>query len=221
MPESKTAKTSSASAKKTTTTSKAPAKTGAANVVKKQTKVQQPSPQKAEEETQPSVEQQTQEAGASTVTSEFAAVLSALAEVSKRCKELTVQVKQLQKHVAKEHKDLEKATRGRRKKKYADGEKPKRAPSGFAKPTNLSPELCKFLGVSEDTMKARTEVTKFITDYIKEHNLQNQQAKKEILPDKKLGALLNIPKGETLTYFNLQKYMKGHYIKPEPAPQQA
>ena len=68
--------------------------------------------------------------------------------------------------------------------------------------------------MSEDTKLARTQVTKEITAYIKEHNLQNQENKKIILPDKKLGALLNAGK-EEVTYFNLQKFMKVHFIKEE------
>ena len=99
------------------------------------------------------------------------------------------------------------------------GNKKPRAPSGFAKPTHLSSDLCNFLNVSEDTMMARTDVTKKITGYIKEHSLQNQENKKIILPDKKLGALLNAGNDE-VTYFNLQKYMKVHFIKKDESSDQ-
>lgn len=146
------------------------------------------------------------------VNDEFTAVLAALNAVQKHVKELTAQVKGLQKHVAKEHRDLEKSSRGR-KKKGVDGDKPKRAPSGFAKPTGLSSELCEFLGVPVDTQLARTDVTKQITTYVKEHELYNPENKKIILPDAKLGALLNVPSEEVLTYFNLQRYMKVHFQK--------
>jgi len=146
------------------------------------------------------------------VNDEFTAVLAALNAVQKHVKELTAQVKGLQKHVAKEHRDLEKSSRGR-KKKGVDGDKPKRAPSGFAKPTGLSSELCEFLGVPLDTQLARTDVTKQITTYVKEHEIYNPENKKIILPDAKLGALLNVPSEEVLTYFNLQRYMKVHFQK--------
>ena len=58
---------------------------------------------------------------------------------------------------------------------------------------------------------ARTEVTKHLTKYIKAHNLQDQSDKRKILPDKKLKTLLKLPKGEQVTYFNLQKWMKPHF----------
>lgn len=156
------------------------------------------------------------ETNESSVSDEFTLIVESLAEVTKKVKELTTQIKQLQKHVSKEHKDLEKVAKGK-KKKNTSTDKPKRAPSGFAKPTKLSKELCTFLGVSEDTELARTEVTKKITTYVKEFGLQNQENKKMILPDDKLGALLKVPKDETLTYFNLQRYMKVHFQKSQPA----
>ncbi len=149
-----------------------------------------------------------------TVTLNFTAVLTNLAVLTKQSREVTAQVKQLQKNVAKERRELEKASKGRKKKNT--GDKSKRAPSGFAKPTGLSKELCTFLGVSNDTQLARTEVTKNITTYVKEHDLQNPANKKQINPDAKLGKLLKVPKGEILTYFNLQKYMKNHFQKAVP-----
>jgi chromatin remodeling complex protein RSC6 len=156
------------------------------------------------------------EESSSSVSDEFTAVLAALSEVQRHVKELTNQVKGLQRHVSKEHRDLEKSSRGRRK-KGGDGDKPKRAPSGFAKPTGLSPELCAFLGMPVDTQLARTEVTKKINAYVKEHSLNNPENKKIIVPDAKLGALLSVPNAETLTYFNLQRYMKVHFQKAATA----
>ena len=58
---------------------------------------------------------------------------------------------------------------------------------------------------------ARTEVTKFLTSYIKEHNLQDPENKRRIRPDKKLAKLLNTSAKDEVTYFNLQKYMKVHF----------
>ena len=58
---------------------------------------------------------------------------------------------------------------------------------------------------------ARTEVTKHLTKYIKANNLQDESDKRKILPDKKLTKLLKLPKGEQVTYFNLQKWMKPHF----------
>jgi hypothetical protein len=42
--------------------------------------------------------------------------------------------------------------------------KPKREPSGFARPSRISTELSSFLGVSPNTRLARTQVTKLLTE---------------------------------------------------------
>ena len=60
---------------------------------------------------------------------------------------------------------------------------------------------------------ARTEVTKYLTQYIKEHKLQDDANRRKILPNKQLQQLLNVGKGDEVTYFNLQKYMNKHFVK--------
>lgn len=91
---------------------------------------------------------------------------------------------------------------------------PKKAPSGITKPTVVSEAMCEFMGKPKGTLIARTEVTKFITNYIKTNNLKDLVSKRNINPDDKLRSLLSIPTTETLTYFNLQKYMTTHFPKP-------
>ena len=66
---------------------------------------------------------------------------------------------------------------------------------------------------------ARTEVTREINGYIREHKLQDKDNGRIILPDTKLKGLLKIKKGEELTYFNLQKYMSPHFAKANKAPE--
>ncbi len=159
----------------------------------------------------------TQEAGSQTsVITDFNVIRDALSALVKQAKEVNTQLKNLERRVFKEHKELEKSSRGRRK-KSSNGEKSKRKPSGFAKPARLSLGLCEFLGVDEETELPRTSVTKKITEYVKEHDLQNPANKKEIMfmKDAKLKKLLDVPQGDVLTYFNLQRYMKVHFIKPE------
>ena len=111
------------------------------------------------------------------------------------------------------------------RKRVKDPNKPKRAPSGFAKPTTITNTLCDFLGVEHGTKMARTEVTKKVTAYIKEANLQVQTNKRQFVPDKKLGSILgpldgvkkdkngktDVEKG--YTYFNLQKYLSAQFPK--------
>ena len=88
--------------------------------------------------------------------------------------------------------------------------------SGFLKPTKLSKEMSKFAGWDNNDMKSRVDVTKFLCEYIKNNNLQNQADRRQILPDQKLAKLLAWdPKKETqpLSYFVLQNKIKGHFIK--------
>ncbi len=100
---------------------------------------------------------------------------------------------------------------GRRRRAPVDENAPKRAPSGITKPTKVSDAMCEFMGRPKGELVARTEVTKFITNYIKTHNLKDEAVKRHINPDSMLRALLNIPQGDQLTYFNLQKYMTSHF----------
>ena len=88
-----------------------------------------------------------------------------------------------------------------------------RQPSGFVKPTRISKELAVFLKKPDGTEMARTEVTKEINAYIREHKLQDPKNGRKILADKKLSTLLSLGKNEELTYFNLQKYMSPHFAK--------
>lgn len=88
-----------------------------------------------------------------------------------------------------------------------------RSPSGFVKPTLISSELASFLGKPSGTEMARTEVTREINHYIREHNLQDKNNGRKINPDKNLATLLKITNGEELTYFNLQRYMSPHFAK--------
>ena len=95
-----------------------------------------------------------------------------------------------------------------RAKRVVDPNKP---PSGFAKPGPVSQELSKFLGLDKNELIARTEVTKRITKYCQEKDLQKKEDKRTIHADKALRDLLRLKKGDELTFFNLQKYMKVHY----------
>ena len=84
-------------------------------------------------------------------------------------------------------------------------------PSGFAKPTTISNELSSFMNKTQGEKAARTEVTQYIINYIKEKQLQNEKNKQEIIVDKELRKLLDCG-SETVTFFTIQKYMNKHFI---------
>ena len=88
-----------------------------------------------------------------------------------------------------------------------------RIPYGFVRPQKISNELAEFLGKPVGSEMVRTDVSRLINSYIRVNNLQDPQNGRRINPDAKLRALLRIGQNEELTYFNLQKYMKHHFIR--------
>ena len=139
----------------------------------------------------------------------FDSICSEVLMLQDQLKNLNKKLRDLQKNTKKTMKELSKKITKKKNKSLSNKE---RQPSGFAKPSLLSDKLCTFLNINNDKMLARTEVTKKITNYIKENNLQKPENKKIILCDEKLGDLLNAG-DEEVTYFNLQKWMKVHYKK--------
>ena len=102
---------------------------------------------------------------APTLDEQFKSLLTRITEVKTLAASLTSELRKLQKSVTKEVRDSGKRGRKRRGNTNADGTK--RPPSGFAKPAKISDELCQFLGEPSGTEMARTEVTKYLTKYIK------------------------------------------------------
>lgn len=90
--------------------------------------------------------------------------------------------------------------------------------SGFMKPVKITSELSKFTGWEADKEYSRVDVTRFLCKYIKDHDLQNPEDRRQILPDDKLAVLLRtseLPAGEKLTYFRLQQLIQPHFVKEE------
>ena len=123
---------------------------------------------------------------------------------------LKADFKTLQKSVERDMKAAVKAATARKKRDM--GDRPK---SGFVKPTRISDELAKFLNKEVGTEMARTEVSKEINQYVVANNLRDKNNGRIILPDNKLSKLLKVGKTDEVTYFNLQRYLKPHFIKAE------
>ena len=89
----------------------------------------------------------------------------------------------------------------------------KNSSSGFMKPVPISKEMCKFTGWEQDVPKSRVDVTKYICNYIKEHDLQNPADRRQIRPNSSLSMLLKMKKEEKepLTYYSLQKKIQHHF----------
>ena len=85
--------------------------------------------------------------------------------------------------------------------------------SGFAVPSALTDELYDFLKIQKGELVPRKDVTKMINDYIKENSCRDEKDKRKIVPDAALKKLFGSSEDDKITYFNLQTYMKHHYIK--------
>jgi hypothetical protein len=118
-------------------------------------------------------------------------------------------LKRLEKRVSREIKDA-------RKKRKA----PKLNPDGtpvpkkdqFGKQVPITDELAHFLGKAKGSTASRSEVTRFIGNYVREKSLLD---KRNIKADATLLKLLAIKADEPLTYFSLQKFLNKHYIKTQ------
>lgn len=131
---------------------------------------------------------------------------STLTELLKQVKSVQNDMKVIQKQYNKVSKEHEKMLKKKRNSKN-------NKPSGFAIPSSLSDEMLDFLGLEKGIKVPRNEVLKLINKYIVENELRQEEDKRNILPDKKLKKLLNVKKNDKVTYFNLQSYLKPHFIK--------
>ena len=191
MPKGKNTKTASTNAKKTST-----------KKVTKEVVAPAPTPVPVKVEAVQQVENQ--DLSGDKYSTQFSSIITELQQWRSNITAMIANVRSLQRAVEKEVKNS-----NRRSKKNSN--KPKREPSGFAKPTEISHELCDFLAKPYGTEMARTEVTKYLTQYIKQHNLQEPADKRKIKPDNKLSKLLGCGSADEVTYFNLQKWMKPHF----------
>ena len=140
------------------------------------------------------------------VADEFTQFINKFQSMISQFSALKAELRVIEKKTAKELKIAQKLTNKKKRKGT-------RAPSGFVKPAPISNELADLLGLNHGSEMARTDVTREINKYIREHSLQDSNNGRKINPDKKLSTLLNVTPEIELTYFNLQKYMGPHFPK--------
>lgn len=141
---------------------------------------------------------------------EFTDLVTTLSGLKNVVSSLSSRMKTLQK---KYDRELKLAQKSKKRTRVAN---PNRKPSGFVKPTLITDELASFLGKDTGTLMARTQVTREINQYIRDHKLQDPTNGRIIRPDNALRSLLNVPQSDELTYFNLQRYMSPHFVKSTP-----
>src|SRR3954464_9049226 len=81
-------------------------------------------------------------------------------------------------------------------------------PNALQKPLQPSKELAAVVGTGP---LPRGEVVSKVWDYIKTHDLQNPENRREILADDKLEAVF----GKKVTMFEMNKYLAQHLTPPE------
>lgn len=117
------------------------------------------------------------------------------------------EINQLSKWLQKYGKQyIRKNTRGQKRRNMGDNEKSK---SGFAVPVTVSEPLALFLGMNLTDEIPRTEVTKRLTAYIKENDLQIEGNRKNFTVDQALSQVFNVPQGTTTNWFEMQKFLSG------------
>jgi chromatin remodeling complex protein RSC6 len=140
------------------------------------------------------------------IDTQFISLLSTLSQLKTQITSFAIQLRTLEKTVKKEVKQHRKEIT----KKQSKGS---RKPSGFAEAAPISKDLCEFLGKDYGSSVARTDVTKFICNYIRQNSLTNDDNKRVIKPDNKLKSLLGTDDDTVVTYFNIQRFMNKHFIK--------
>tara|TARA_Y100001970_G_scaffold211536_1_gene258259 strand:- start:1107 stop:1595 length:489 start_codon:yes stop_codon:yes gene_type:complete len=140
------------------------------------------------------------------IKEQFSDVLGILSSFRSQITMLQNKLRGLEKNVNRKMKVMQREAKKNRN-------KGNRKPSGFAVPTKISDDLCLFMGKPKGTKVARTEVTQYIIEYIRQHNLQKDGNRKYIKPNMALKSLLAVEANEEVTYFNLQRYMNRHFVK--------
>jgi len=148
------------------------------------------------------------------VNSQLKELMTTLTSQSNLFKTMVSQLKNVIKEVDKQSKDLEKFRNKKNRSKNQRKESSQQ--SGITKPVAISEELSLFLGVQPGTLVPRNEVTKGVSEYIRTHELFDPANRQRFLLDLKpeglkLKKLLGEPT-EGVTYFNLQRYLKPHYL---------
>ena len=154
------------------------------------------------------------------------AILTRLTETLKSLSsEFAVKVREAVKATQEAAKTAKKEHRDSKKKRKVDPStmtpeqkaawEARRANNAFLVQRPLTPELAAFMGIAAGSKRSQTEVTKFISDYVKSHSCFDPTFKRRILPNAALGKLLRVDDKTEVTYLNLQKFLKVHFIKPE------
>lgn len=90
---------------------------------------------------------------------------------------------------------------------------------GFSIPFEVSPEMKTFMGLPDNAVVCRQDFNKFFSQYVRDHNLRDPNARRHIIPDEHIEKLLspeviaNIKAGNTfIDICTIQTFVKNHYL---------
>lgn len=146
-----------------------------------------------------------EEIASTKIDNEFENVLKSLSGFRAQITVVQQGVRGLEKTVKKTFKDMKRRISKSKTKNAA------RRPSGFARPSVVSAELCEFMNKPAGTEVARTDATQYLIQYIEENNLQNPDDRRCIKLDDRLQQLLGVADANEITYFQIQRYMNRHF----------
>ena len=184
-------------------------------------------PAKAEV-TVPTVAAPAVEAAAAVPAASSETQLIALAETLKSLSaDLSTRVREAVKAVQEAAKSAKREARDSKKKKKVDPAtmtveqraawEKRRANNAFLVQRPLTEELCHFMGLKTGETRSQTQVTKFISEYVKTHSCFDPSFKRRILPNAALAKLLRVSDKDEVTYLNLQSFLKVHFVKAPAA----
>jgi len=140
----------------------------------------------------------------------FNKLINQFQEITSLMKTLQSNLNILKKEVLRERKEDKKKIEKTKTKKNKQNKQKKG--TGFAAPSPISDDLASFLGLPPSSSMARTEVTAKIYEYVKTNNLQDAENKKNIIPDAALLKLFTPDPSKPVTFFNIQTYLKEHFL---------
>ena len=189
----------------------------------KATKAEKATPAKAEV-TVPTVATPSAEPAVAAPSVSSETQLAALAETLKALStDLSTRVRDAVKAVQEAAKSAKREARDSKKKKKVDPAtmtteqraawEKRRANNAFLVQRPLTDELCHFMGLKSGETRSQTQVTKFISEYVKTHSCFDPSFKRRILPNAALAKLLRVGDKDEVTYLNLQSFLKVHFIK--------
>jgi len=83
--------------------------------------------------------------------------------------------------------------------------------TGFNKPQPVPESLRTLLKLNENDQLPRSKVTSLLYKYFTDNKMYNKNTKKEILPNDKIRKIFGMKKNDTITFYNLQTWLRKLY----------